>query len=62
MRPIAAVGWLAIVGALLVWQGLGLIRGPEWPRLSDFFRDFMRPPPDLATSWSAATPVAREDT
>jgi len=29
MRTIAAVGWLAIVGALLIWQGLGLIRGPR---------------------------------
>ena len=45
MRTIAVVGWLAIVGALLIWQGLGLIRGPEWPTLSDFFRAFMRPAP-----------------
>ena len=45
MRPIAVGGWLAIVGALFVWQGLGLVRGPEWPTLSDFFRAFMRLPP-----------------
>ena len=41
MRSIAIVGWLGIIGALLVWQGLGLVRGPEWPTLSDFFRSFM---------------------
>jgi hypothetical protein len=29
MRAIAIVGWLGIVGALLVWQGLGLVRGPS---------------------------------
>jgi hypothetical protein len=45
IRPLAVVGWLVIVGALLVWQGIGLARGPEWPTLSDFFRAFMRPPP-----------------
>jgi hypothetical protein len=41
MRTIAVVGWLLIVGALLVWQGVGLLRGPEWPTLSDFSRAFM---------------------
>jgi hypothetical protein len=41
MRTIALVGWLGIVGALLVWQGIGIVRGPEWPTLSDFFRSFM---------------------
>jgi len=45
MRSIAIVGWLGIIGALLVWQGLGLVRGPEWPTLSDFFRSFMATPP-----------------
>jgi hypothetical protein len=45
MRAIAIVGWLVIVGALLVWQGIGLVRGPEWPTLSDFFRAFMRNAP-----------------
>ena len=44
MRAIAVVGWLGIVGALLVWQGIGLVRGPEWPTLSDFFRSFMTVP------------------
>jgi hypothetical protein len=41
MRAIAVVGWLGIVAALLVWQGIGLVHGPEWPTLSDFFRSFM---------------------
>ena len=44
MRTIAVVGWLGIVGALLVWQGIGLTHGPEWPTLSDFFRSFMTVP------------------
>ena len=43
MRAIAVAGWLVIVGALLVWQGIGLANGPGWPTLSDFFRSFMRP-------------------
>jgi hypothetical protein len=29
MRTIALVGWLGIVAAVLVWQGIGLVRGPE---------------------------------
>ncbi|HLB62697.1 MAG TPA: DUF6186 family protein [Actinomycetota bacterium] len=45
MRQVAVIGWLLIVGALFVWQGIGLARGPEWPVLSDFFRAFMRPLP-----------------
>lgn len=44
MRAIAIVGWLGIVAALLVWQGIGLVHGPEWPTLSDFFRSFMTVP------------------
>jgi hypothetical protein len=32
------------VVALLVWQGIGLVHGPEWPTLSDFFRSFMTVP------------------
>jgi hypothetical protein len=44
MRAIAVVGWLGIVGALLVWQGIGLVRGPERPTQSDFFRTFMTVP------------------
>ena len=44
MRAVAIVGWLGIVGAFLVWQGIGLVRGPEWPTMSDFFRSFMAVP------------------
>jgi hypothetical protein len=44
MRPIAIVGWLSIIGALLARQGLGLVRGPEWPTLSDFLRESSPPP------------------
>jgi Family of unknown function (DUF6186) len=43
VRLIAIVGWLLIVGVLLIWQGIGLVRGDEWPTLTDFFRAFMRP-------------------
>jgi hypothetical protein len=43
MRTLAIVGWLVIVGALLTWQGIGLVYGPGWPTMSDFFRAFMRP-------------------
>ncbi len=44
MSAIAVVGWVVIVGVLLVWQGFGLTRGPEWPTISDFFRGFMEVP------------------
>jgi uncharacterized protein DUF6186 len=43
VRPIALVGWLVIVAALLVWQGAGLLVGEGWPTLTDFFRASMRP-------------------
>ncbi len=43
MRTVAYVGWAVIVGALLAWQGLALVNGPEWPTLSSMFRAFMRP-------------------
>jgi hypothetical protein len=43
MRAVALVGWLVIVAALLLWQALGLVYAPEWPTLSQLFRDFMRP-------------------
>lgn len=44
MRAIAVVGWLWIMAAFLVWQGIGLLHGPEWPTMSDFFRSFMTVP------------------
>jgi Family of unknown function (DUF6186) len=43
VRAIALIGWLVIVGAFLVWQGLGLVYAPEWPTMSQLFRDFMEP-------------------
>lgn len=43
VRPIAVVGWLVIVAALLVWQGVGLVRDAGWPTLTDYFRAFMQP-------------------
>jgi hypothetical protein len=45
VRTVAVGGWILIVGALLVWQGFGLMNGPTWPTLSDMFRAFMRPLP-----------------
>jgi hypothetical protein len=41
VRAVAILGWLVIVGTFLVWQGVGIVRGPEWPTMSDFFRSFM---------------------
>jgi len=54
MRPIAIVGWLSILGALLGWQGLGLVRGPEWRTLSDFLRDSS--PPSFTDCEAGAMP------
>src|SRR6188508_3298507 len=43
MRVVALVGWLVIVGLFLTWQGLALVYAPEWPTMSQLFRDFMEP-------------------
>jgi Family of unknown function (DUF6186) len=43
VRPIALVGWLVIVAALLAWQGIGLLIDEGWPTLTDFLRASMRP-------------------
>jgi hypothetical protein len=43
VKMVAVVGWLSIVAVLLTWQGIGLVRGDEWPTLTDFFRAFMGP-------------------
>ncbi len=41
---VAAVGWAVLLGALLLWEGLGLLRGDDaWPTLSDLFRATLRP-------------------
>lgn len=44
MHVVAIVGWIVIVGSLLLWQGFGLVNAPEWPTLSQLFRDFMHLP------------------
>jgi hypothetical protein len=44
VRVVAIGGWIVIVSWLLVWQGLGLVNAPQWPTLSELFRDFMRLP------------------
>jgi hypothetical protein len=38
LRAVAIVGWLVIVGALLIWQGVRLLRGPNGPRSRTLFR------------------------
>jgi len=43
MRVVALVGWLVVVGLFLTWQGLALVYAPEWPTMSQLFRDFMEP-------------------
>jgi len=43
---VGIVGWAVIVGLLLAWQGIGLIRaGDGWPTMSDMFRRITRYPP-----------------
>jgi Family of unknown function (DUF6186) len=47
-RPamIALVGYAVLVGALLAWQGVGLVRpGDDWPSLSELFRKVTRTAP-----------------
>ena len=47
-RPamIALVGYAVIVGALLAWQAVGLIRpGDDWPTLSELLRKVTRTAP-----------------
>jgi hypothetical protein len=48
MHLVAVVGWVLIFGALSVWQGIGMAKGPEWPSMSDMLRALMRP---LAGRW-----------
>ena len=43
MRTVAIVGWVVIVAAFLVWQGLALVYTPAWPTMSDIFWAAMRP-------------------
>ncbi len=47
-RPamIALVGYAVIVGALLAWQAVGLVRpGDDWPSLSELLRKVTRTAP-----------------
>ena len=39
------IGWALIFGALLVWEGLGLTIGHQWPTLSHMLRTVTRPVP-----------------
>src|SRR5438445_6257898 len=43
MRTVGIAGWVVIVGAFLVWQGLALVYTPTWPTMSEIFRTAMRP-------------------
>ncbi len=45
-RMIALVGYAVIVGALLAWQAVGLVRpGDDWPSLSELLRKVTRTDP-----------------
>jgi hypothetical protein len=52
---IALVGYAVIVGALLAWQAVGLVRpGDDWPTLSELLRKVTRTAPGrylLFASW-----------
>lgn len=40
---IGALGWAVLLGAFLVWEGIGLVRGDDaWPTLSDVLREGTR--------------------
>ena len=42
---IGLIGWALIFGAFLVWEGLGLTLGHQWPTLSHMLRAVTRPLP-----------------
>lgn len=42
MRAFAIGGWILILSVLFAWQGVGLVKGPEWPTMSDMLRGFLR--------------------
>ncbi len=44
-RVIGLIGWALIFGAFLVWEGLGLTLGHQWPTLSHMLRAVTRPLP-----------------
>src|SRR5256885_4346750 len=45
VRVIGLIGWAVIFGAFLVWEGLGLTVGHQWPTLSHMLRAVTRPLP-----------------
>src|SRR5256885_14040443 len=45
VRVIGLIGWAVIFGAFLVWEGLGLTVGHQWPTLSHMLRAITRPLP-----------------
>src|SRR2546425_9015321 len=45
VRVIGLIGWAVIFGAFLVWEGLGLTIGNQWPTLSHMLRAITRPLP-----------------
>jgi hypothetical protein len=54
-RMIALVGYAVIVGALIAWQAVGLLRpDDDWPTLSELLRKVTRTAPGrwiLFASW-----------
>jgi uncharacterized protein DUF6186/uncharacterized protein DUF6256 len=42
---IGIIGWAVIFGAFLVWEGLGLAIGQQWPTMSHMLRMLSRPVP-----------------
>lgn len=42
VRMAGLIGWVLIFGAFLVWEGLGLTIGPQWPTLSHMLRAVTR--------------------
>ena len=45
VRVVGLIGWALIFGAFLVWEGLGLTLGHQWPTLSHMLRVVTRPLP-----------------
>ena len=45
VRVVGLIGWAVIFGAFLVWEGLGLTIGGQWPTLSHMLRTITRPLP-----------------
>ena len=41
MRTLAIAGWIVILAAVFIWEGIGLAKGTEWPTISDMLRSFM---------------------